>query len=51
MIRFDFLYHQNRNIVKSKLLYIKKKDSYEHDREDWKYCIEGKPRDTKIRII
>mgnify|MGYP000185698014 CR=1 FL=1 len=23
MIRFDFLYHQNRNIVKSKLLYIK----------------------------
>ncbi|APC96152.1 MULTISPECIES: DUF4258 domain-containing protein [Francisella] len=50
-----------RNITAIDVLYLlqgyskrirnKKKDSYEHDREDWKYCIEGKPRDTNIRVI
>ena len=35
----------------SKRLRNKSKDSYEHDREDWKYCIEGKPRDIKIRVV
>ena len=35
----------------SKRIRNKKKDSYEQDREDWKYCIEDKPRDTDIRVI
>tara|TARA_B110000503_G_C6781669_1_gene263536 strand:- start:152 stop:472 length:321 start_codon:yes stop_codon:yes gene_type:complete len=50
-----------RNIAAIDVLYLlqgyskrirnKKKDNYEHDREDWKYCIEGKLRDVKIRVV
>ena len=50
-----------RNITAIDILYLlqgyskrirnKKKDIYEHGKEDWKYCIEGMPRDIKIRVI